>query len=278
MAKYVRKRNDDGDGANWMTTYSDLVTLLLTFFVMLFSMAAIDNQKYEEVRKSLRSSFLKISGGEKLLKNEGEVIFNLTDQSPPGKDQEKVENVKEKTEEGQEKSDQSQEYEEQIIEKANQLIIERAEAVKKEMTEAIEKLGLSEYVSVVREQRYVVFRVSSVVLFELGKADIKDSGEEVLDRLSALLAELGSDILVQGHADDLPINTVLFPSNWELSTKRATNVVKYLVDFCNLPPEKLTATGNGEFRPIKPNDTPENRQENRRVDIVIADDYSPVPE
>jgi chemotaxis protein MotB len=112
----------------------------------------------------------------------------------------------------------------------------------------------------------------------LGKADIKDSGKEVLDRLSTLLAELGNDILIQGHADDLPINTVLFPSNWELSTKRATNVVKYLVDFCNLPPEKLTATGNGEFRPIKPNDTPENRQENRRVDIVIADDYSPVPE
>jgi chemotaxis protein MotB len=269
MAKYVKKQSDDGDGANWMTTYSDLVTLLLTFFVMLFSMAAIDSQKYEEVRKSLRSSFLNIAGGDKLLKNEGEVIFNLTEQSPPGKDQEK-------TEEGQEQEEgkQTQEYEKEIIEKANQLIAERAEAVKKEMAETIERLGLSDQVSVVREQRNVIFRIDSIILFELGKADIKDSGKEVLNKLSTLLAEIGNDILIQGHADDLPINTVLFPSNWELSTKRATNVVKYLIESCKLPPEKLTATGNGEFRPIKPNDTPENRQANRRVDIVISDDYS----
>jgi chemotaxis protein MotB len=266
MAKYVKKQEDDGLDNNWMTTYSDLVTLLLTFFVMLFSIAAIDSQKYEVVRKSLRSTFLNISGGDKLLMNDGSTIFNLTEQYPPGESREKAE-------EGQGEEEQPQEYEEKIIEKAYQLIVEKAEAAKMEMEQAIERLGLSEYISVVREEHNVIFRIDSVVLFDLGKADIKDSGKGVLDKFSPLLKEIGNDILIQGHADDLPINTLLFPSNWELSTKRATNVVQYFIKNCGLPPEKLTATGNGEYRPIKPNDTPENRQKNRRVDIVISGYY-----
>ena len=74
---------------------------------------------------------------------------------------------------------------------------------------------------------------------------------------------------MQGHADDRPINTPEFPSNWELSTKRATNVVKFLIDECGVDPKNLTATGNAEFRPVAPNDSEYNRQKNRRIDIAI---------
>jgi len=87
--------------------------------------------------------------------------------------------------------------------------------------------------------------------------------------MGELLKELDSDAVVQGHTDNLPINTMLFPTNWELSTKRATNVVLFLIDECTLKPQKLTATGNGEFKPVAPNDTEVNRQKNRRIDVVI---------
>lgn len=264
MSKLRRKTEDSDDGANWMTTYSDLVTLLLTFFVLLFSMATIDNQKYEEIRRSLRSSFLNISGGDMYEHNRGKDIFTIIEQTYP------KDTPPEYEDEGKEEGGDSSE---ELINKANELIVQRAEAVRKEMEQVISRLGLSEYISVVREQHNVVFRIDSVVLFDLGKADIKESGKEVLDRFSGLLSEIGNDVLIQGHADDLPINTLLFPSNWELSTKRATNVVLYLVENCGIPPERLTATGNAEYRPIKPNDSPENRQANRRIDIVISGEY-----
>jgi chemotaxis protein MotB len=83
------------------------------------------------------------------------------------------------------------------------------------------------------------------------------------------LIPLENEILIQGHTDNVPINTPLFPSNWELSTKRATNVVVYLIESLNLDPSKLTATGNGEYRPIGDNNTAEGRQKNRRIEIMI---------
>ena len=138
-----------------------------------------------------------------------------------------------------------------------------------EVREYIEDMELAEHVKVIEEEEQVILRIDSVILFDLGKADIKESGKDTLREVGKLLKEIDSEVVVQGHTDNLPINTTLFPTNWELSTKRATNVVLFLVDESDMDPLKLTATGNGEFRPIAPNDTPENRQKNRRVDIVV---------
>ncbi len=248
-----------------MTTYSDLVTLLLTFFVLLFSMATIDNQKFEEIKKSLQSSFLHFSNGENFNKNTGEDMFSIIEKNNPQDSIERLNTNK--------KQKSSARTEEEILEEAKKMIVQRAENVKEEMKQAIEKMGLSDYVSVVREEHNVIFRIDSVVLFDLGKAEIKSSGKEILERFSVLLNEIDNEIIIQGHTDDLPINTLLFPTNWELSTKRATNVVLYLIEHCSLDPGKLTATGNGEHRPIKPNSSDENRQKNRRIDIVISGEY-----
>ena len=130
-------------------------------------------------------------------------------------------------------------------------------------------MELDDYVKVIDEKTHLTLRIDSVILFDLGKADIKDSGKEALQKIGELLKELDNGAVIQGHTDNLPINTLLFPTNWELSTKRATNVVLFLIAESGVDPTKLTATGNGEFRPIAPNDTEENRQKNRRIDIVI---------
>jgi len=111
--------------------------------------------------------------------------------------------------------------------------------------------------------------LNSQVLFESGSAEILSEGKRTLDALGKSLIPLENEILIQGHTDNVPINTPLFPSNWELSTKRATNVVVYLIESLNLDPSKLTATGNGEYRPIGDNNTAEGRQKNRRIEIMI---------
>lgn len=248
-----RKNNNEGNSGpgEWLLTYSDLVTLLLTFFVMLFALSSIDEQKFEKIAQSMRSSFLNISGGDKLLTNSGESIVQLYE----------TPNIYDES--------GSKSNEADLKEESEQYEDVKLKNVKEQVEKAIEKHKLSEYVNIIEEEQSLILRLNSVILFDLGKADIKESGKELLRELGVMLKELDNEITVEGHTDDLPINTLLFPSNWELSTKRATNVVVFLIENCGLKPEKLTASGRGEYKPIVPNDSPENRQKNRRIDIII---------
>jgi len=252
-----RKKNEESGGpAEWLLTYSDLVTLLLTFFVMLFSMASIDQHKFKQIAYSMRSSFLNISGGDRLLNNPGESILPM----PKGTDS---------SETSDSESDDEQNESNPGDEESSQLEDVKLQNVKAQVEKAIEKHNLKEYVNIIEEEQSLILRLDSVILFDLGKADIKGSGKEILKELGGMFKELDNEITIEGHTDDLPINTTLFPSNWELSTKRATNVVVFLIENCGLDPKKLTASGRGEFKPIMPNDSPENRQKNRRIDIIV---------
>jgi chemotaxis protein MotB len=243
------------DGApEWMTTYSDLVTLLLTFFILLFSMASVDKQKFEQVAFSLRSAFMNISSGEVMQYNNGEDYISITDDNVEPHD-EADQNNESKSGKGTGKDGMKGEKD--------------IEQFKDEIEILISGMDLGEYVRVIEEKTFITLRIDSLILFDLGKADIKPSGKEPLKKIGNLLDDIDNMMSVQGHTDNLPINTLLFPTNWELSTKRATNVVIFLIKESNLDPTRLTATGNGEFRPIAPNDTEENRQKNRRIDIVI---------
>jgi chemotaxis protein MotB len=256
MSRYRRnKSKNSSDGpAEWLLTYSDLVTLLLTFFVLLFSMASIDKQKFEQIASSLKSAFRYDSGSDMFHDNKGEDIISLIEENN-AIDWENYE-INNYPEINEEQENKIKEY--------------KLQEVREKIEEAIEKLVLKDYVSIIEEKHSLTLRIDSVILFDLGSADIKTSGKEILSKLGSLMNELKNEIMIQGHTDNLPINTMLYPTNWELSTKRATNVVIFLIDNCGLRPDKLTATGNGEFRPIRPNDTEENRQKNRRIDIVIV--------
>jgi chemotaxis protein MotB len=238
-----RKVNTDEEASEgapeWMTTYSDLVTLLLTFFILLFSMASLDKIKFLRVAASLQKAFGHVGGGEMLLTNSGKNIFTLVKEnnsanqaslnSPPDQISDFITNVKQLIKQGR----------------------------------------LDEHIKVIEDQDTVILRVSSAILFDQGSAEIKVPGQSTLIKLGSLLQKLDHEIFVQGHTDNYPINTTLFPTNWELSTKRATNIVLFLIENCRLDPAKLTPTGNGEFRPVAPNDTEAGRQQNRRVDILI---------
>ena len=101
------------------------------------------------------------------------------------------------------------------------------------------------------------------------KAQIKPNAHELLNTIAEVMTQYNNPLRIEGHTDNVPISTSQFPSNWELSTARSTNVLKYLIKYYNVEPEKMSGTGYGEFRPVVDNTTPENRAKNRRVDIVL---------
>lgn len=258
--KYQVEEEKSQGAPEWMVTYSDMVTLLLCFFVLLYSMAVIDQQKFEQVAESLRNAFLS-SGGEIFEHNSGKDVMDMLNDS----DESSLNDSN--IEDGNNLDDN---LDDDLAAKLEAEKKQKMEEFIEEIKEYIDEMDLDEHVKVIEEEEQVILRIDSVILFDLGKADIKESGKDTLRDVGKLLKEIDTEVVVQGHTDNLPINTTLFPTNWELSTKRATNVVLFLVEESNLDPHKLTATGNGEFRPIAPNDTPENRQKNRRVDIVVA--------
>ena len=106
-------------------------------------------------------------------------------------------------------------------------------------------------------------------MFDLGQADLKPEALEILDHLAEVLKQIPNPVRVEGHTDNWPINNERFPSNWELSTARATNVVRQLIEEHGLDPSSFRPRGYGEYRPLAPNDTEDNRALNRRVDIVL---------
>jgi chemotaxis protein MotB len=255
-------KSEEAGAPLWMVTYSDMVTLLLTFFILLFSMATIDKQKFIEIANALKSSLLNNASGERLDSNKGKNLVKILEYNEIDYMDKTVNN------------DKKQKSKEEILEAAEELKKQDLEEQKDKIAEQIKELKLEEYVDVVlideEFRTELIIRLNNKVLFEPGSAEINTAGKETLKKIQPLL--LGGIIEVQGHTDNVPINTTLFPSNWELSTKRASNVVKYYLDnFEEMDPQNFSATGFGEYRPIETNETDTGRQQNRRIDIVLPE-------
>ena len=129
----------------------------------------------------------------------------------------------------------------------------------------------SDQVSLTMDDRGIVITFVAEVLFDSGKADLKPDGKNMLKKVASVISQEAADneIGVEGHTDNVPIKLSGWKSNWELSATRATSVLHYLISDCGLKPNNLSATGYGEYRPVKSNNTKEGRQANRRVEIII---------
>jgi len=264
QSKRHRTDSSSDSAGDWMNTYADMVTLLLTFFILLFSMATVDKQKFVELANSLRSAFMHENGGGDLYEsNRGSELINIYDEINAV---DKVVSLVNNDYEGGETDNNVDR-----ITDGNEVEY-NTDDLKAEIEKAIEEMGLEEYVKIIERKDFLILRFDSVILFDLSSADIKSSAKTVLEKLGQMLNKMSNEIIIQGHTDNLPINTGQFPSNWELSTRRATNVVHFFINECSIAPSRLTATGNAEYKPVKPNDTAENRQQNRRIDIVVSKD------
>lgn len=253
-----KKRQEESSGApEWLTTYSDMVTLLLTFFVMLFAMSTVDGTKFTDVARSFSSSFLDMGTGNYLLNSSGNSILtvdfvNPSDNNKPSQKEKYIESA-----------------EELIVDAERQIREKELDIAKEELRQAAEEQGLSKKVEIVEDKDFILMRLESEVFFDSGSAKIRPEAYPVLNQIAGVLKNVDSEIIVSGHTDNVPINTPVYKSNWELSTARATTVVRYFTEKLDLDPSRFTATGNGEYRPIADNGTPEGRQKNRRIEIMI---------
>jgi chemotaxis protein MotB len=253
-ARYKRdlKKNGDDFGAPaWMTTYSDMVTLLLTFFVLLYSFSAIDLQRFQEVMSAIQHSFLGRTGilsgtMEEIGAEEGQRL-DVADFM--GQETEQALGVREQ----------------ELLEMMAQL-----EETYEKVRVFLQEAGLEEDIALRMEERGIVMELPEKILFDTGRAEIKPEFLPTLDLLARLIAGLRNQIIVEGHTDNIPIKTFLYPSNWELSVARSVSVARCLVERYDLEPDRFLVTGYGEYHPIASNDTPEGRARNRRVTLVIS--------
>jgi chemotaxis protein MotB len=233
-----RKKNSGGGAPEWMVTYSDMVTLLLTFFVLLYSFSNLDAEKF----KTFLASF------------QGQGILSYS--NAPFEEYASGPNF--------EASEKPLANEDSSILTLDTNTARTLAAVQN----FIEEMGLEAEVTVRAEERGVALNIKDWILFDSGKADLKPEAKQILDPLAKLFGTIKQEIWVEGHTDNRPINTREYPTNWELSTARSSRVIRYFVSK-GLDPGKFVAIGYGEYRPVAPNDSPENMQKNRRVVMII---------
>lgn len=222
-----KPRQESSDGGSWLTTYSDMVTLLLAFFVLMFAFSAVDVDRFQAVMSAFQG-YLGVLDGSSLISDSAITLpFD-----------------------------------------SSELAKEQLEILHDELSQLIEEEGLTG-VELQMEERGLIIRFAEKVFFDLGEATLKPEAINILLGISDTLRDLPNPLRVEGHTDDWPIQTSRFPSNWELSVHRATSVVRYLIEEESFDPNQLSAAGYSEYRPVQPNDTPEHRAQNRRVDIVI---------
>lgn len=233
MRKNKKEKKDNSE--RWLLTYSDLITLLMIFFVVMYALSNVDATKFRAVSDALKRS---LGGGDGLILNY------------PGPSSVSLPNAS-------------------SIALNNTQESQQLESLANELKEYLEKNNLSAKVSVTSEERGVVLSFQDPVLFELGSDQLTPTARPIVSGVGRILLHTGNYIRVEGHTDNLPINNDRFPSNWELSSARATRVVQALISENGIQPQRLSATGYGEYRPRAGNDSEEGRQLNRRVDIVV---------
>ena len=262
MAGRKKKKHSEGVGEAWLLPYSDLMTLLLAVFIVLFAVSKVDQVKATEMSKSFQKTMM-VQGGSGVLPGDG-TSLNPTSQTQQGNgvlpynvDESDTDNASDTTNGTGTANDQQLK---QLQEKINQEIADDRESGS--VTTAVDSRG-------------VVITFNNVLLFDSGKADIKSDNTAFLLKVAKLINSVDNYVRVEGNTDNVPIQNSIYPSNWELSTARATAVVRFMIDKGNVAPERLSAVGYGEYRPVADNKTEIGRNKNRRIEIVILnEEYS----
>ncbi|ADU31513.1 flagellar motor protein MotS [Evansella cellulosilytica] len=249
MIRRRRQGNTEKGAPKWMVTFSDLMTLILVFFVLLFSMSVVDGQKFQAVAESFQDRAL-FEFYPSLIPFDNPAEDRDTKDDPFDNEVDPFENFLDSK-----KEENNQQLDDLLV----------------EVLDFLEANNLYESISASRDDRGVVLVLQEQVLFESARAELISDATAFLDKVGTLIESVPNPIMVEGHTDSRPIETFQFPSNWELSGARASSVIRYLVDNHDLDQSRFVSVGYGDTRPIAPNTTNENLQKNRRVVIVIAE-------
>lgn len=299
MAKRREKPPEEGSPA-WMATFSDLMNLLLCFFVLLFASSTVDEEKIQRIMASFNDASFSIldsgsvslvdgqivSGGvtqlpgiESVLEYIGvssEVKGNNQDLSATGADDGKEDSsnqpdsVQPSSEEVIEDNQTSSMSQQNLMEQLEQEGMKQSEQMYDEISEKVESYKIEDNISMDYNSQYVLLDLNGALLFDQGKAELRDDAETFMKKITSILQRYKDCVVeVEGHTDNVPIHNSVYQSNRYLSTARATKVYEYIVDNSSLLDSNLKVAGYGESRPVASNDTEEGRAKNRRVTIKI---------
>ena len=230
----------------WLVSYADFITLLFATFTALYALSKADASKAKAVADGMREAFG--TGTPQMItmeSPESDAIPSQLHKPPPGTAKKKP--PKPTKQAGQ------QEFEQ----------------IKNEMEEYLMTKGSLNKVQIDIQERGLKVSMKEAGFFESGQAEVKEDSKVLLQELAQKLMKFNNHLRVEGHTDNVPMRSRTYPSNWELSSSRATAVARVLTEQFGVPAEKISATGYGEHRPIAPNDTPAGRARNRRVDLVV---------
>jgi chemotaxis protein MotB len=246
-----QKHHDEHIDETWLIPYADLLTLLLALFIVLFAMSEIDGHKLRKLANSFNIVF-----------NGGTGVLEFDSPVPPKEQQPETspENNQDRLEASDTKTD----------EERNEQENKKIEELKKLIDDYIKKNKLENDLSTGISTEGLKITIREKALFHSGSAEVLPEAKVLAKKISVLLEKAAPrEINISGHTDNVPINNELFKSNWELSTTRAVNFMKVILENKRLDPSTFSATGYGEFRPVADNSTATGKAMNRRVEITI---------
>ncbi len=302
MAKQ-RKEDPPAVGSPaWMATFGDLMNLLLCFYVLLFSMSTVDAEKFKAMAESFSQTFsifdngatsigdgLLVSNGVSQL-NELDEYINSTGKTADSDDS--SDNYEEGDDDhggindgdqggvnsGQnndEGKDDDKEDAGELKDKLEAAQLGESEKLAEQISEGLLESSMDGQVEVTFTSQYVQLTLKGALLFDSGKAEIRKEAVPVVDRIGIILERYSNNVIeIEGHTDNVPMNSNKYANNSELSCGRALAVYEYLIDHTGIEPRMIKYSGRGEYVPVADNSTPEGRAKNRRVEIRIYNDLS----
>ena len=249
-----RKKNflDEGDNhERWLVSYADFVTLLFAFFVVMYSISSVNNAKYEKLSEALDGAFSTIHS-----------VRRVNDPIQVGTQPTTIQPIKLDNPTTEEINKQRK-LSKEILKERQQL-----QLVSEQFEDVLQPYIENNLVEVKRNDFWIELEMNSQLLFLSGEAELSTKAVPVLKKIAEVIRRMPNVINIEGHTDDEPIDTVEFPSNWDLSSARATTVVREFVKN-GISPKRLSAVGYGEFHPVAENNNEAGRNKNRRVVLVL---------
>ncbi|WP_186575908.1 flagellar motor protein MotB [Aquibacillus kalidii] len=257
MSRKKKQHDEHHVDESWLIPYADMLTLLLALFIVLFAMSDIDAQKYQALSQVMKSEFA--AGGEGIMEHRSSPVESPKESITDMQNDEEMEEPVEISENDATKSEQE----------LNQL-----EQLQQEINNYIDENNLSAVLGTRLTDEGLMVAILNDVFFDSGSAVVKGDGKEIAKEMSDILyTEPPHQIIVSGHTDNQPIQNSQYKSNWDLSVMRAVNFMRLVLTNSELDPQKFSAMGYGEYKPIAPNDTDSNRAKNRRVELLILPNY-----
>ena len=264
----AKKRQQEGPkgAAPWMATFSDLMNLLLCFFVLLFSMSTVSEEKFQMVIASLQSSLSIFQQGSLSIGDGDLVGAGIRQLEFLDSYYNELANSKD-TEDGGLEGD--------LKDQLAQAGLKESEGMAEDIQGAVDELGISNAVEIDFDSQYVTLNLSGGILFASGKADILPDAVAIIDKIGIILEKYNKNLIeIEGHTDNVPQTKGPYADNNVLSMYRALSVANYIREHTDLEPANIKSSGRGEYAPVASNDTAEGRARNRRVEIKIYNSYA----